>query len=492
MPKSLYVFMDVQIGSKAGGRIVLELFSDTTPKTAENFRQLCTGEAGRSRTSGKRLHYEGCQFFRVVPGFVIQSGDFECNNGDGGESIYPEKKFRDENFNRRHAQAGVLSMANTGRHSNGSQFFITLKRAPQLDTKHVVFGQVKGGMEVIRAIEKVPIDMNNKPRVPIVVVACGQIDAPAFNSSDPYHPIRKQINDLMESTDGSGKAQDNTQKAEITMKVALARKGLEGLPGMYRRQTCLARFALSVFVFEAGGAKASGRVALRLLRVSRFQTATTAQRSPLSDSFPLRCLRVSLVSAAIATAIATPTAAVIATPTTVVIANLCGCCYCHHLHCCRSVEPARDAERQLEESLLDSNDMVVRAVADGEFKNDRERKLHELQMKINQAKTLNSKEVSFMLKQEEDSCYSGIREFEQQARVHEFRIGARYDHIIIYFLLFDRSLPFRLQTHVVSSLWVRLCVCVCVWDCVCVYERLCVSLKPCNIILFGSSFVIKS
>eukprot|EP01068_Selenidium_serpulae_P017736 Selendium_serpulae@DN6402_c0_g2_i3.p1 len=104
------VFLDVAIGNKAGGRIVFQLFTDITPKTAENFRGLCTGEYGLAQKSKKPLHYVGCKFFRVLPGFIIQSGDFVSNTGDGGESVY-HGAFRDENFSRRHAQAGVLSMA---------------------------------------------------------------------------------------------------------------------------------------------------------------------------------------------------------------------------------------------------------------------------------------------------------------------------------------------------------------------------------------------
>eukprot|EP00920_Eleutheroschizon_duboscqi_P032712 GHVT01078852.1.p1 GENE.GHVT01078852.1~~GHVT01078852.1.p1 ORF type:complete len:314 (-),score=41.27 GHVT01078852.1:442-1383(-) len=170
------VYMDVAIGTKAGGRIVFELFSDVTPKTAENFRALCTGERATSRTTGTRLHYLGCKFFRVVPGFMAQAGDIQSNNGDGGESIYG-KSFQDESFTRRHAQAGVLSMANVGRNTNGSQFFITLRKCPQLDGKHVAFGQLVEGMEILRAIEKIPTANKHAPRVPIVIAGCGELDA---------------------------------------------------------------------------------------------------------------------------------------------------------------------------------------------------------------------------------------------------------------------------------------------------------------------------
>lgn len=127
------------------------MFSDLTPKTSENFRGLCTGEYGtvglQSRT--KKLSYENSLFHRIIDGFVLQGGDITHTDGRGGHSIYGPK-FNDENFQRRHACAGLLSMANSGRNSNHSQFFITLKACPHLNGKHVVFGQVIEGMKVVR------------------------------------------------------------------------------------------------------------------------------------------------------------------------------------------------------------------------------------------------------------------------------------------------------------------------------------------------------
>jgi peptidylprolyl isomerase len=166
------VFFDIAIGDTPAGRIVMELRADVTPKTAENFRALCTGEKGMG-TAGKPLHFKGSSFHRIIPEFMCQGGDFTRGNGTGGESIYGTK-FADENFTLKHTTPGLLSMANAGPNTNGSQFFLTTVATPWLDGKHVVFGSVVEGMGVVSAMEQVGT-RSGQPTQPVVITDCGEV-----------------------------------------------------------------------------------------------------------------------------------------------------------------------------------------------------------------------------------------------------------------------------------------------------------------------------
>ena len=168
------VFMDIRVGDAAEPeRVVIELFQNTCPRTCENFLKLCTGEVADTVGS-----YEGSTFHRVIPNFMIQGGDFTNGDGTGGKSIYGDR-FADENFSIRHTEPGLLSMANAGPNTNGSQFFITTAVTSWLDGKHVVFGKVVEGMEVVTRAENTPRGPNDKPNEDVVIVACGQLDRSA-------------------------------------------------------------------------------------------------------------------------------------------------------------------------------------------------------------------------------------------------------------------------------------------------------------------------
>lgn len=165
------VFFEITVDGAPLGRIEFELYNDIVPKTAENFRALCTGEKGVGK-AGKPLHYKGSVFHRVIPQFMLQGGDFTAGNGTGGESIYGAK-FADENFVKKHDREGLLSMANAGPNTNGSQFFVTTVLTPWLDGKHCVFGHVTSGMDIVKKIEALG-DRNGKTTKRVVIANSGQ------------------------------------------------------------------------------------------------------------------------------------------------------------------------------------------------------------------------------------------------------------------------------------------------------------------------------
>ncbi|CAG0898341.1 unnamed protein product [Cyprideis torosa] len=170
-PNNPVVFFDISIGSKDVGRIIFELFEDVVPKTTENFRQFCTGEY---RKDGVPIGYKNSTFHRVIKDFMIQGGDFVSRDGTGLMSIYGGA-FADENFTIKHDSPGLLSMANSGKDSNGCQFFITCAKCDFLDGKHVVFGRVIEGLLIMRKIEAVPTGTNNRPMIEVKITQCGQL-----------------------------------------------------------------------------------------------------------------------------------------------------------------------------------------------------------------------------------------------------------------------------------------------------------------------------
>ncbi|XP_056339962.1 NK-tumor recognition protein isoform X2 [Oenanthe melanoleuca] len=216
-------FFEIEINREPVGRIMFQLFSDICPKTCKNFLCLCSGEKGIGKTTGKKLCYKGTTFHRVVKNFMIQGGDFSEGNGKGGESIYGGY-FKDENFILKHDRAFLLSMANRGKHTNGSQFFITTKPAPHLDGVHVVFGLVISGFEVIEQIENLKTDTASRPYADVRVIDCGVL---VTRSAKDALEKKKKVcsdSDASESSSSASSSSESSSESEAENERSRRRK----------------------------------------------------------------------------------------------------------------------------------------------------------------------------------------------------------------------------------------------------------------------------
>ncbi|XP_020115214.1 peptidyl-prolyl cis-trans isomerase CYP40 [Ananas comosus] len=243
-------YMDVSIGGEMEGRIVVELYASVVPRTAENFRALCIGEKGVGPNTGVPLHYKGTRFHRVIKGFMVQGGDISAGDGTGGESIYG-LNFEDENFVLKHERKGMLSMANAGPNTNGSQFFITTTRTSHLDGKHVVFGKVLKGMGVVRSIEHASVGDGDRPTVDVIIADCGELPEGAddgvsnfFKDGDMFPDWPTDLDDkpnelswwisAVESAKAFGN--DNFKKQDYKMALRKYRKALRYLDVCWEKE----------------------------------------------------------------------------------------------------------------------------------------------------------------------------------------------------------------------------------------------------------------
>jgi len=204
-----HVFFDIAQADKKLGRIVMQLYMDVTPKTAGNFKAICTGD------NNDKLTYKNSIFHRVIKDFMIQGGDITNADGTGGKSIYGEK-FADENFHIKHTKGGLLSMANSGTDTNGSQFFITSKETPHLDGKHVVFGEVVEGIDVVRLMEDVEKGESDKPKSDIIIEDCGEIEWKKIETDVPAPVVEQNVVNEVTDDEEAEKEPEAELKVEVT------------------------------------------------------------------------------------------------------------------------------------------------------------------------------------------------------------------------------------------------------------------------------------
>uniref|UniRef100_A0A3Q3MPD1 peptidylprolyl isomerase n=1 Tax=Labrus bergylta TaxID=56723 RepID=A0A3Q3MPD1_9LABR len=228
-------FLDIGISNVLVGRVVVELFSDVCPKTCENFRCLCTGEKGVGKGTQKPLHYKGCLFHRVVKDFMIQGGDFSEGNGRGGESIYGGF-FEDESFAVKHNKEYLLSMANRGKDTNGSQFFITTKPSPHLDGVHVVFGHVISGQEVVQTMENQKTDPNSRPYSEVKVLNCGELIPKSKAKKEEKKKERASSSSSSSSTDSDSSSKSSSESSESEKESKKKKKKAKKLKKKQKKQ----------------------------------------------------------------------------------------------------------------------------------------------------------------------------------------------------------------------------------------------------------------
>mmetsp|Transcript_40737 Transcript_40737/g.93750 ORF Transcript_40737/g.93750 Transcript_40737/m.93750 type:complete len:249 (-) Transcript_40737:49-795(-) len=219
-----YVYLEVEISGVNIGRMIFKLYTKECPRAAENFRALCTGEAGAGLTTRCPLHFKGSKFHRIISGFMAQGGDFELGDGRGGESIYGGK-FKDEagGLQLRHSQRGMLSMANSGRDSNGSQFFILFKAQHHLNGKHCVFGELVEGHATLDAIEGVKTQSNARPIGEVVISKCGQLERRVIGTEirkRKKSEIEGEKEEKEEGSSGSDSSSDSSDKKKKKKKKA--------------------------------------------------------------------------------------------------------------------------------------------------------------------------------------------------------------------------------------------------------------------------------